>query len=244
MTKRIIPSLLLAGGLILPLGQVLAQPRLTDVTVFTTDSSGGYGGYNVWDTRPTTSNPDTYITFIQSGPPGGPFLTGPSAANAQPNISLSPGSSSFTLFGYPGFNTLYFGMNLFFNGSTTPSISVYGPALAAPGPHAFSANASLFTIPPGPFGASGPTQFIPGSGTLSFSSGGEQITLTDFYWALPSVYNLDMVGPYSTGATGTYDFVGGITLSVSPVPEPGMSLWSLGLVLASLSAWFRARPKR
>jgi len=108
--------MVLLGCLILPFGQAVAQPRLTDVTVFTTDSSGNFQEVDYWDTRPTLSSPDTFIAFIQSGSSGGPFLTGPTAADARPNISLSLGSSSFRLVGNAGFNTPYFGINLFFNG--------------------------------------------------------------------------------------------------------------------------------
>ena len=211
MIMGLLSSLLLQGC------QTTAQPQLTDVAVFTTDSSGHYGGYDIWDTRPTNSAPDTYIIFIQAGGSGCLFLTGPSAANSRPNISLSPGSNSFRLFSEPGFNTPYYGINLFFNGSTTPSISAYAPELMTAGPHTFYANSASNTPPSGPFGTPGPTHFVPGAGTLAFDYCGERITLTDFYWAQPSVYNTDQVGPWSTGPNGVNDFVGGITLSVAQV---------------------------
>src|SRR5271166_3652628 len=123
---------------------------------------------------PTNSVPGTYNIFIQKGAPGGPFVTGPSSAQAQPNLSLASGSDTFSLFGFPGFETTYYGINLFFNGSTNPSISAFGPLLTSSGQaHTFSVDTSSTTLSVGPFGHSGPSQTIPAAGTLSFTYGGE-----------------------------------------------------------------------
>ncbi|SPE55039.1 hypothetical protein SBV1_2020003 [Verrucomicrobia bacterium] len=83
---------------------------------------------------------------------------------------------------------------------------------------------------------------IPAAGALSFVLDGEQIKLTDFYWALPSVYNQDQVGPYSVGPDGVPDFVGGITFSVTQVPEPGLALWALGLLTTAIAIRSKLRP--
>jgi hypothetical protein len=226
-----------AAASLLVTGNVSGQVRLTDITLFTTDSAGNYAGYDTWDTMPTNAVPDTYNLFIQSGAPGGPFLTGPSSAHAQPNISLSLGASTFSLFGFPGFETAYYGINLFFNGSTNPSISAFAPMLTATGPHSFSVDTSATTLSVGPFGSHGISQTIPAAGTLSFAYGSQLITLTDFYWDSPSVNNLNVVGPWSTGAdpSGRFDNVGGITFSVAQIPEPNLALWGLGLIVWRIS---------
>jgi len=245
MTLRNHRIITLAAALLLPLGHAAAQVQLTDITLFTTDSAGNYAGYDTWDTMPTNAVPDTYNLFIQKGAPGGPFLTGPSSAAAQPNISLPLGANSFSLFGFPGFETTYYGINLFFDGATNPSISAFAPISTSSGAHSFSVDNSATTLSVGPFGSDGISQTVPAAGTLSFTYGGERITLTDFYWDAPSVNNMNVVGPWSTGAdpSGRPDNVGGISFSVVPVPEPALPLWGLALVAWGVSAVRRARSK-
>jgi hypothetical protein len=145
-------------------------------------------------------------------------------SEVQPNIPLSVGANSFTLNADPGVDVSLIGISLFFNGASTPSISAFGPMLTAPGPHNFVADGAVAT--PGLPSAS----LVPGAGALSFVSGGELVTLTDFFWATPSIYNQDLVGTYSTGADGLSDYVGGITVSVISVPEPQVALWAIGLL--------------
>jgi len=184
MTNRLKCALILAGTLLVPFTHATGQNVLTDITVFGCDSSGSYGGIDVWVTRPSSF---IAAVFIQSGASGGPFLNGPDNAHVQPSISLSLGTPSFRLLGDPGENSPYFGINLFFNGSTTPSISAFAPMLTSPGSHSFLADSSPNTSGPPDVGT------VHGAGSLSFGSGGQHITLTDFYWAEPSVYNLDEV---------------------------------------------------
>jgi hypothetical protein len=214
---------LIAAALSLSLANASAQVSLTDVVVFGASSTGNWFGQP--DVFVTRSN-SNFNVWIQSGASGGPFLNGPSNNLAQPNISLSSGLTTFRLLADPGADNGYFGINLFFNGSSTPSISAYGPMMTGPGSHSFSADSAQNTPMPFPGADSGYT--FPGAGTLSFVSGSQLITLTDFYWAKQSVNNLDLVGQYSTGADGATDYVGGITLSVTSVPEPHLSLWAFG----------------
>jgi len=231
MTNQNRCSLFIVGALLLGAGRASAQNNLTDISVFGSDSSGSYTGFDVWGTRPSTRY---FGIFIQSGASGGPFLNGPDNAHVQPNIPLSPGSSAFRLFADPGVDSPYFGINLFFNGSSTPSISAYAPMLTSQGgAHTFSANSSPNTV--------GELEVHePGSGALSFTANGERITLTDFYWAAQSVYNQDQVSRFTTGADGMTDYVGGIQFSVTQVPEPGLALWALGSVLVSAAIWRKA----
>jgi hypothetical protein len=216
-------TLLLSTALVLSLVSASGQIQLTDITIFSADAAGNWVPPDICETR-FNENDDIWI---QSGAPGGPFLNGPTSATAQPNISLPLGMSTFTLLTSPQDNESLFGINLFFNGSTTPSISAYGPLLTAQGPHSFVADGATETAAADPTGYG---QHFPGAGTLSAVFGNELITLTDFFYASPSVYNLDLVGPFSTGPDGQNDNVGGITFSVTSVPEPQLSLWIIGLL--------------
>lgn len=234
MTAQFNRTLLLIAALVLPLVSASGQTYLTDITIFSADAGGNWVGPDIWETR----YQENFDIWIQSGAPGGPFLNGPTSATAQPNISLPLGVSTFTLLAEPGADSSLFGINLFFNGSVTPSISAFGPMLSAPGPHSFLADGAPVTAAP-----VGPT--LPGAGTLSFVSGNELIALTDFFWATPSAYNLDLVGGFSTGPDGNNDYVGGITFSVTSVPEPQLSLWAVGLLAGMMAVHRRGRrPQR
>jgi len=196
-----------------------SQVQLTDVVVFSTTSSGTWTNPDTWETRPGGN----FNVWIQGGAPGGPFLNGPTDSAVQPNISLSAGTNSFRLFGAPGLDAAYFGINLFFNGSSTPSISAFGPMSTSTSVHTFTANSATQTPKtiPGPL-----TGYVfPGAGTLSFTQGGQTITLTDFYWAKQSVYSLDLTGASSVGSDGALDYVGSITFTI--VPEPHLLTLSL-----------------
>ncbi|HUA68827.1 MAG TPA: hypothetical protein VMA13_09795 [Candidatus Saccharimonadales bacterium] len=231
MITRFSQTLVLTTVLALPLASVYGQTYLTDITLFSADAYGNFIPPDIYETRYN----ENFDVWIQSGALGGPFLNGPTSETAQPNILLPLGVDTFTLPTSPGADAPLFGINLFFNGSVTPSISAYGLMLTAPSePHLFLADSAPNTTAP-----DGLT--IPGAGTLSFVSGNEQITLTDFYFATPSVYNVDMVGAFSTGPDGKDDYVGGITLSVTSVPEPQLSLWIIGLLSGMVATYRRVR---
>lgn len=223
MTPQFNRTLLLSAALALPLANASGQTYLTDITIFSADTAGNWVPPDIYETRYNEND----VVWIQSGAPGGSFLNGPTSVTARPNILLPLGVSTFTLITYPSDNVSPFGINLFFNGSVTPSISAFGPLLSAQGPHSFVADGAPDTAAASPTGYGQP---FPGAGTLSFVSGNELITLTDFFYAAPSAYNLDMVGQYSTGPDGLNDNIGGISFSVTPVPEPAsLSLLAFGM---------------
>lgn len=225
MTAQFNRTLVLTAALALTLARASGQIQLTGITLFSADADGNYAGPDIWETDPTGN----FVVWIQSGAPGGPFLNGPTTANAQPNISLPPGTTSLTLMNAPGADADSFGINLFFNGSLTPSISATGPMLTSQGEqHTFSLDNASDTPELG-------NGTVAGAGTLSADFGNELVTLTDFYLATPSVYNLDQAGDFSTGPGGSDDYVGGITFSVTSVPEPQWPLWALSL-LAGVAA--------
>ena len=212
-----IKSIVLTTALsLVPMLLSAASVQLTDITVFSADSTGTFVQEQVWETRPN----ENFVAWLQQGESGGPFLTGPTSANAQPNISLLSGANGFRLLASQALSHTdrIFGINLFFNNSLTPSISAYGSMRTnSSQPSSFVADSSTFT----PATDWSPNHHaIPAAGTLSCVIGNQQITLTDFFWADPSVYGLDSVGQYTTGPDGALDYVGGINLSVTTVPEP------------------------
>ncbi len=204
MTTHFNRTFLLIAALSLPIFSASGQTNLTGISVFSADASGNFVEVDTWVTKPGQN----FEIWIRNG--GGTFLNGPANAASQPNIPLPIGVTSFSLYADPGADFAYFGINLFFDGSVNPSISAFGPMLATVGPHNFKANSSLST----PRGTSPVTPLVPGAGTLSFTNGDKIITLTDFYWATPSVFNQDLADQLTRGANGTLDYVGGITFSV------------------------------
>ncbi len=206
-----------------------APVQLTDITAFSADSSGNFIQWEVWETRPN----ENFVVWMQQGESGGPFLTGPTSANAQPNVSLLSGANGFRLLATQAANhpESFIGINLFFNNSLTPSISAYASMRTNSGPTSFVADNSNFT----PATDWSPNNHaVPAAGTLSCVIDNQQITLTDFFWATPSVYSLDSVGDYSTGSDGLLDYVGGINLSVTTVPEPG----TCTLLVVAIAGYF------
>ncbi len=190
-----------------------AQVRLTDVVTFGADISGSVLFQpDVWETRPG-GNFDNWLQSL----PSGTFLNGPSDAAVQPNITLVPGTNSFRVYTSPGIDNANFGINLFFNGAQTPSISAFGPMLTnANQVHSFAADSASPTPTPVPVLNSG----ISGAGTLTFETSNQVITLMDFYLATPSVFNLDQASQMSLGPDGVMDYVGGFTLVVSNKNSP------------------------
>lgn len=185
-----------------------AQIRLTDVVTFGADASGSILNQpDVWETRPGGN----YDNWLQSLPDGA-FLNGPSDSQAQPDITLSPGTNTFRFYGSPGIDNPNFGINLFFDGSASPSISAFGPMLTNVAQvHNFSPDSASPTPQAVPVYNSG----IPGAGKLGFISGNQLITLTDFYLAQQTVFGLDEGGQTTLGSDGVLDYVGGFTLVVT-----------------------------
>ena len=66
------------------------------------------------------------------------------------------------------------------------------------------------------------------------------ITLTVF-GATPSVFGSDLVGQATTGADGELDYVGGIALSVTQVPEPSATILGFGMLVLQRVALARRK---
>jgi hypothetical protein len=190
---------------------------LTTAILFSTDTTGSESGGQIWDTYPG----GFYNLWFAPGSPGGspngltsPFINGPADAQASINIPLQPGPNIFTIFGAPGGSTGFQGMNLAFNGHTSPDISVKAATRTDSTIPAFSANNAPSTMSVDNSGTR-----VPGAGTLTFNDGGTPITLIDFFWATPTVFGVDRVSrpPNDIGGgtavpDGIPDFVGSFTL--------------------------------
>ena len=187
---------------------------LTGITEFSSDSTGDVSPANVWNTQGGDGYYDIYITAANSGL-NGSFLNSGDGPQLSPSISLTAGTYQFFLFADPGVPLPFSAINLFFNGSGAPAISAFAPLATSATAPSFSANSSANTL-----GLNGST-IVAGAGSLSTTSGDLTAILTGYSWSEPSVYDLDRVGRFSTGANGSDDYVGSITLTItSSVPEP------------------------
>lgn len=235
MLKQFVAILLLGLGAL----PTLAQPILSGAVQFSANSSGAATGGQIWNTLGSDGLFNLYFTQPNTGI-GGSLLNSGNGASTALNLTLAPGAYEFFYFGQPGSDTGFAALNLFFDGNTsTPRISVFAATdTAAPSPPypSFSANSSTNTLT-----LAG--SIVAGAGTLSYSSGGFTVTLTDYGWSTPGVFGLDRVQAFSNAPGGGNDFVGMVRLSVTSVPEPG-SLVLGALAVSGFLAWRRGQIKR
>jgi hypothetical protein len=199
-----------------------AQTTLSGIDIFSADSSGNASGGDIWNARGNDGPVDVYVT--DGSPLTGAFLNGPTDSSATISLALTTGTYTYGLVTTGGLTThVYHGFSLFFNGSLTPNISVFAADRTSPNGAAptFYPDASQYTYDL----TGGNPPMTPAANSASFQSGDLLITLTDFSWAGPSVYNLDRVSGVNSpkamvGQDGIPDWVGQFTLSVVQVPEP------------------------
>jgi hypothetical protein len=183
-------------------GVSAAQPLLTGAFGFTCDSSGSEINNERWDT--VTTGRVWNLWFCEGTPlgtPNGlvtPFINGPSNNEAAINLSLLPGTNHYTFFAAANDTVLAdHAINLFFNGRILPSIS---------------ARAATWRT---------------AAGALSFSDEHWTVTLTDYFWAHPTVFGVDRITGGFAGSTvpdGVSDFVGRLSLAVTrPAPRIAIS---------------------
>lgn len=219
------------------LGRLSAQPVLTGIGVFGTDSSGASDNSGEWNTVPS----DRFVdVFLSSGSSlSGPFINGPADAGAAISLSLVPGQYTYRLFGGSGTADSYHAISLCFNGSSTPAISALAATqYSANSPPGFQANGS-------PLAYDLNMNLATGANSLSFQQGNTLVTLTQYSWADPTCYNVDRIsapfGSYGViGQDGVPDWVGEITLNVTTVPEPA----SCSLLLMALGGIILIRASR
>lgn len=219
--------LLISIAGILSCSSLSAQPILTGIGVFGCDSSGAHDNSGEWNTVPADPWVDVFLSTGSSLT--GSFINGPSDSGAAISIPMLPGQYTYRLFGGSAYPDSYHAISLCFNGSATPGISAFAATqLSASSTPAFQANGN-----PNAYDLN--MNVAPGANSLSYQQGNTLITLTQYSWADPSVYNVDRIsapfGSYgSIGQDGVSDWVGEITLNVTNVPEPGSgALLFLGL---------------
>jgi hypothetical protein len=222
----------LAAALLLRAEPAAAQPTLTDVTLFNATFAGELSG-TAWNTRPLDALPTVFL----SPDPDAAFV----AANvlnpgATLSVPLAVGSQTLYYYASSSFSN-FFGLNLFFDGASTPGISAvksFGTSLAA--------SSAVCSV--SPTGAC-----TPASGTLSFASGGFTVTLTTYTQLADAAQNggsVDRVGLFAVGADGTFDnharLVIDVTRQSQTVPEP--STYGLVAVGSGLLALVARRRRR
>jgi hypothetical protein len=203
-----------------------ADIYLTGLYVFSADSSGndvppaaGYTG---------VPNNGTYVLWVAEGGYNAPLLNGPTRNDAAISAPLPVGTYLFSVFNQgqtilPSIIPPYFGLNLFFGGDTlNPGISVFAATnYSASGPFpTISADAGTTIDLSG-------TQRVPGAGSLTFVSDGDTVTLSDFVYSEPFVYNVDRISNFDTSPGGGGEYVGQFTLDVTEnaeTPEPSFLL--------------------
>ena len=209
---------------------------LTGLTIFQAnpDGSGNLGGYaNTYG-----GDINSFNLYLLPGLPSesfnGVFLNSGNLTTLPTRIDIdlhSPGTYSFTALGdtSQGEVSGLTGMNFFFNGNdVNPGISVFAPVnvIDATNFPAFTANtsSSTATLDPKTLG------LTPAASSLSFTSDGSVITLTEYRFSASDVYNVDLVSGFDVGSNGYKDGVAEFTLQVSnaTVPEPS-TLFLLGL---------------
>ena len=199
---------------------------LTDITVFRLDASnntqsqgantrGGDGASNVYLTQGATA--------INSGDGAGTAIA----------LNLSaPGTYTYN-FAFENVNTntgTQLGINFFFGGAVTPSISVRG----VNGVGNFVANGGT-TNRPDFFST------VAGANTLTSNISGQDITVTNFTYNATS--SADLVTSFNNTPGGTTDTVGSITLRVGAVavPEANAGLLALLAGVSTLGIVLRKR---
>ena len=214
-----------------------AVVSLTDLNEFSADSTGAVSGGIDWNTVGSDSIYNLYVTGPNTGIDGA-FLNSGDGAAASISSPLGDGTYQFFIFGEPAGDSPDFGLNLYFDGGTTPGISVFAAANASGTPPypAFSADSATTRLLDYSTG--------PGAGTLAYSDGSSTVTLSDYLFSEPAVNTLDRVNAFNDTPSGADDFVGSFTLQVGTVPEPGASLLLGGGALALLGGSHLRRRRR
>lgn len=213
---------------------------LTGASVYDINAAGHYIG-NGWDTTGGNGAANLYLFTAQND--AGSFVNSGNGAATSIHQDLS-NAGTYTFYFRAdggGFNwpTPSAGLNLFFNGAGAPGISAsvaFNTANTTPTAYGHS---SLGIIN---------VDDVPGANSLSFVSGKNTVTLSNFTWfdySNPAVPNAkpDLVGVFDNTPNGVSDYSGMFTVRVAAVPEPEQWAMMLGGV-ALLGAFAKRRRKQ
>ena len=209
-----------------------AQPVLRNVSLWNSSSTGQAGG-GYWN---TLNDGIPYNVYLSTQPSAS--YTAASVVNPSATISENLGVGTHTFYFYATSSpSEYLGLNLFFTSGAAGASPDISAVTNLTGP--FAASSAACTLAPN-------ITCTPGAGTLSFTTGVYQVTLTDFVLISNSAGQggfVNRVSAYGTSADSQWDNYGKITLrvvdtTVSAVPEP--STWVLlatgGLAIAGVAA--------
>jgi hypothetical protein len=212
---------------------------MTDSAVFSANSAGENWNGWIWNTQapPADLANRWNLYYSSSSDPANPvFLNTGNGASTGIAFDLGVGTHRFFVYGETATTQLdpqqHFVLNLYFGGNqAAPDISgLYGAACPVVCAAGHPNGLDLF----GNSGLGG-NPAAQEAGTLAYASGGYQVALSDFTWAvgdgIDAVWpHWDNTAPYDNGS-GTPDFVGLVELRVTAVPEPaGLALLAAGLL--------------
>jgi len=200
----------LAALLLAPL-PAYPQTTLTGAMQFSTNSTGGASGGQVWNTLGGDSYFDLWLAL--SADAGAP-VNGPADTQAGIAIPLETGDSyTFHIFGQPGCcDTGFNGLNLFFDGNnSTPGISVFG---AIGGTGFLPDGNGTLTLAATP---------ATGSGTTIYSSNEAIVVLNGYNWNAPQTPPGDVCQSFLFSPGDGPDNFGSFSLKVWPAADLSLS---------------------
>ena len=248
MSHRALPNaltIILATASLLITSSPAPATSLSGATLFSSDATGAPSLGQVWNTAGGDFIFNLYLSQTSNASSG--FLNSGNGASTSINLNLSPGTTTFFIFGEATNDTGVAGLNLLFNGNDlAPRIAAINQTNSSGA--AVSAASAVNTFDLSPPNAGIPNVASPQ--TLTFVDGQTTVTLTSFAWNTNS-NALDLVTTFDNVPDGPLfpDFFGSFTLDVSspelePVPEPA-TLLLLGSTFAGVGlARWRKRQLR
>jgi hypothetical protein len=125
---------------------------------------------------------------------------------------LEPGTNRFTLHFQHNGPGPSFGLNLFFDGSGLPGLSVKGPWRTGEAIPSFTANNARVSYSL----TSYPTPNAPAAGTSSAVFSGRRVEVIDYYVAATNVFASDRVSTHQAVANGRLDYIATFGLVIGP----------------------------